>query len=72
MHQSLQAMRSALRVLAALTEKREPSPGDVQELESFIGPKPEDVPLDEWAREAIIQAVERHRAASRGMEYSGQ
>jgi hypothetical protein len=40
MQQSLEVLTTALRVLTALSEKRQPDPADLQELEAFIGPNP--------------------------------
>jgi hypothetical protein len=59
MQQSLEAMATALRVLTALTEKREPDSADIQELEAFIGPKPSNIGQDEWVCDAIQSAI-RH------------
>lgn len=64
MQRSLQAMQTALRILSALTEKREPDATDVSELERYIGPKPNAVDLDEWVCNAITKAI-KHRTAAR-------
>jgi hypothetical protein len=64
MQQSLEVMTIALRVLTALTEKREPAPADVQELEAFVGPKPSGISRDEWVCDAIQSAI-KHRQAVR-------
>ena len=61
MQRSLEAMRIALRVLSALSARWEPSPADVNELEGLAGPRPFGVPLDEWARDIITQAVQSQR-----------
>jgi hypothetical protein len=60
MQQSLEVMTAALRVLTALSEKREPDPADIQELEAFIGPKPSNIGRDEWVCDAIQSAI-KHR-----------
>jgi hypothetical protein len=65
MQRSLDAMKTALRVLTALNDNQEPSAADVSELETFIGPRPFGVHLDDWVRDAIMQGVEESRAASR-------
>jgi hypothetical protein len=57
MQQSLEVLTAALRVLTALTEKREPDPGDLQELEAVIGPKPSNIGRDEWLCDAIQSAI---------------
>ena len=64
MQQSLEVMTTALRVLTALTEKREPDPADIQALEAFVGPKPSDISRDEWVCDAIQSAI-KHREAAR-------
>ena len=60
-------MQTALRVLTALTEKREPDLADIQQLEDLIGPKPSGISRDEWACDAIMQAIE-FRAEARSKE----
>ena len=71
MQQMLEAMETALRVLAALNEKRHPDPSDVDALRVYAGPQPEIRALDELACE-VIQTVLRQstdvRAAERGSD----
>jgi len=59
MQAGLDAMKTALRVLTAITEKRQPDPADVTLLRSYAGPQAKDVPLDEFACAIIQQALER-------------
>jgi hypothetical protein len=63
MEEELQKLRVALRVLAAITEFREPDETDVQALRSdaprFTGQSP-----DELAREVIQQALKARGRAS--------
>ena len=59
MQAGLDAMKTALRVLTALTEKREPDPADVTSLRNYAGPQPENVALDEFACTIIQQALKR-------------
>ena len=69
MQAGLDAMKTALRVLTALTEKRQPDPADINLLRSYAGPQTEDVALDEFACSIIQQALERRadiRSASAG------
>jgi hypothetical protein len=61
---SLQAMEVALRVLTALTEKRNPHPADVNRLRTIVDGSSRDLPLDELACEVIQRAL-RHRAEAR-------
>ncbi len=66
MPSSLFAMQTALRVLSAFTEKREPEPGDLEELRR-LAPGKSDLPADELACEVIqiaIQAGQKARADS--------
>ena len=59
MQAGLDAMKTALRVLTALTEKREPDPADIISLQNYAGPQPENVALDEFACTIIQQALRR-------------
>jgi len=51
------ATESALRLLCAIIDHREPSPADVQELR-LLNPR-RDAPLDEIACEVVAQALKR-------------
>jgi len=70
MQAGLDAMKTALRVLTALTEKRAPDPEDINLLRSYAGPQPDDVALDEFActiiQQALKQRAQIRAAASRG------
>src|SRR5262245_30794482 len=57
--QSLAAMSVALRVLTAINAKRNPDLSDVKELEAYLGPKPDNVSLDEWTCDVIQTAVKK-------------
>jgi hypothetical protein len=65
MQQSLSAMQTALRVLTAITEGRQPDPADVAALHSYAGPQPAGIDLDEFACKVIQKAIGR-RAEVRG------
>ena len=65
MQYSLQAMELALRVLTALTEKRDPDPEDANRLRAIAAvARVRELPLDELACEVIQQAL-KHRAEVR-------
>jgi hypothetical protein len=65
MQYSLQAMELALRVLTALTEKRNPSPEDANRLRAIAAATGTcEMPLDDLACEVIQQAL-KHRAQVR-------
>ena len=57
------AMKTALRVLTAISERYEPDPADAQELRQCT-PLRADTPLDEVASTVIQQAI-RVRALAR-------
>jgi hypothetical protein len=61
----MEAVETALRVLAALNEKGCPDPADVEALLSYAGPQPEVRDLDELAREVVQENLERRRADAR-------
>jgi hypothetical protein len=61
MQQSLDAMQVALRVLAAITERRPPRAEDVEELQR-IAPKGEYASIDEMACRVVEEGIKRHRA----------
>ena len=64
MHESLDVLQAALNVLTALSQKGNPSPGDVQVLTGYAGPQPPGMDLDEFAC-VVIQNVIGKRAAAR-------
>jgi hypothetical protein len=56
-------MTTALRVLTAITEKRQPDQGDVEVLYGLAGPLPGGIGLDELACEVIQKALNRRAIA---------
>jgi hypothetical protein len=58
MEQSTQAMRVALRVLEAITARRDPEEPDIEELR-HLAPLSADMPLDELACAVVRHAIER-------------
>jgi outer membrane protein TolC len=58
MQQSMDAMRVALRVLQAITERHLPDAKDLEELKR-LAPLPADQPHDELACDVIKQALQR-------------
>jgi len=58
MQQGLDAMNTAVRVLKAITENRNPDPADADELRR-LAPLLADGPLDELACDVIQKALER-------------
>jgi len=69
MQAGLDAMKTALRVLTAITEKRQPDPADITLLRNYAGPQPQDIALDEFACTIIQRALKRRaeiRAARAG------
>jgi hypothetical protein len=63
MQEVLAAMKTALRVLTAIIDKREPNLTDVNELRRFA-PLLADSPVDDLAR-GVIQRALRRRPATR-------
>jgi hypothetical protein len=55
------AMRIALRVLTALTQKNVPDPEDVEQLRAIAPGETANRPVDEMAREAIQNGVRNLR-----------
>jgi len=69
MQQGLDAMKTALRVLTAVTENRAPSDADLESLYRYADMQPARIPPDELACEVIQQALARRarvRAAAAG------
>jgi hypothetical protein len=62
MQQSLAAMQTALRVLTALSEKRDPDPADIDALVGYA-PLLENLSVDELACDVIQQALKRRAEA---------
>jgi hypothetical protein len=63
MQHSFDAMRTALRVLTAITEKCQPDQNDVDALYGLAGPQPGGIGLDELACEVIQKALDRRAIA---------
>ena len=55
----VKATKTALRVLCAITDHKEPDPADVQELK-LLNPRP-DAPPDEIACEVVALGIRRFR-----------
>ena len=64
MLESMEAMKTALRVLTAINERRYPDPEDVHALRRYA-PNAASLPVDELACEVIQQAM-KVRAKIRG------
>jgi len=64
MREALDIMKTALRVLTAVSDKRAADPGDIGELEAYAGPKPSGMDLDEFAC-GVIQDALKKRATRR-------
>ena len=64
MDRPFNAMKTALRVLTALTDNQFPNPPDVSELKK-LAPHLADAPLDELACEVIQQELKRREKARR-------
>ncbi|HKW97018.1 MAG TPA: hypothetical protein VJN43_04750 [Bryobacteraceae bacterium] len=58
MEQSLYALKTALRVLTAVTENTVPDPADVEALR-FLAPLLADQPLEDLACDVVQQAITR-------------
>jgi len=61
LHNSLEVMKTALRVLTAISHKHAPNAKDVTELEQIAGPKPHGIGMDEFTC-SVIHEVLRERA----------
>jgi hypothetical protein len=59
MHNSLEVMEIALRVLTAASYKHALDPSDLAKLEEYTGPKPEGMDVDEFACRAVQEALKR-------------
>jgi hypothetical protein len=66
-HSSLEAIRTAARVLASTAEMHNPDPGDIVALRRFA-PHLSHCHTDELVREVIILAVNRMASGARGEE----
>jgi hypothetical protein len=65
MRASLSAMNTALRVLTAINERRQPDQSDIDALSVFAGPRPEGTSLDVFVCDVIRKAL-NDRAKARG------
>jgi hypothetical protein len=63
MQESLEVMKTALRVLTALTEKRQPRPVDLDMLREYGGPQPDGISLDEYVCGIVRKAINRFAEA---------
>jgi hypothetical protein len=66
MDSSLHAMKTAMRVLSAINEKRDPDPADLDQLRS-LAPLLADLPADELACDVIKQALQRRDAIRKAL-----
>ena len=62
MQESSEVLKTALRVLTALTEKCQPSPLDVDTLRRHAGPQPEGLGLEQFACDVIQKSLGRRTA----------
>jgi hypothetical protein len=56
--ESIEALKTALRVLTAISERTNPEPADIETLKSYA-PLLADAPDDELACDVIQQAIRR-------------
>lgn len=56
-------MKTALRILTALTEKRQPRPEDLNMLRHYSGPQPDGIGLDEYVCSIVRKAINRFAEA---------
>jgi hypothetical protein len=70
MSDNISAIKAALRVLMAITDRVEPPPTDVAELHR-IAPECADLPLDELACELVRRALEKRGRASGNEKMNG-
>jgi hypothetical protein len=70
MQENFDAMTTALRILTAITEDRDPDPSNVVALRDFCGSQAQGIDIDELACEVIQNALkQRSKArAKRGSE----
>jgi hypothetical protein len=62
-------LKTALRVLAAFTDKRNPDPSDVEELRNYAGPQANAaLNVDELACAVIHRALRHHSKVRLGDE----
>ncbi len=59
MEVATEALKTALRVLTAVSEKKEPDPADVDELKRLSPLLADSSSLDEMACDVILQAMKR-------------
>jgi hypothetical protein len=64
MQDAMNALKTALRVLTAINDKRQPDPFDVYELFGYA-PLLREMPLDELAGAVIRHAIKVHKKERR-------
>ena len=69
MQESFEAMTTALRILTAIMEDRDPDPSDVVALRDFAGPQAQGIDIDELACEVIQNAL-KYRSKVRAKRVS--
>jgi hypothetical protein len=65
MHESLAAMKLAIRVLTAITNRQHPEPTELEELRR-LAPQSSDLPPDELACEVIQRGIKRSAVVRAG------
>jgi hypothetical protein len=70
MENALAAMKTAMRVLAAVNDKRDPDAADLEELRR-LAPLLGGLPPDELACDVIKQALQRREALRKALRVSG-
>jgi hypothetical protein len=58
MGESYHVLKTALRVISAINEKRGSDPADIERLKAIAGPKPNDVTTDEFTCDVIKKAID--------------
>ena len=71
MDESYHVLKTALRVISAINEKRGPDPADIERLKTIVGPKPIGVTTDEFTCDVIKKAIKSRMAASTSIEKDG-
>jgi hypothetical protein len=71
MGESYHVLKTALRVISAINEKRGSDPADIERLKAIAGPKPNDVTTDKFTCDVIKKAIDVRVAASTTIEKDG-
>jgi hypothetical protein len=71
MGESYHVLKTALRVISAINEKRGSDPADIERLKAIAGPKPNDVTTDKFTCDVIKKAIDGRVAASTTIEKDG-